>query len=640
VQYGYYSTGVLDTLTYPSYGSVSSPEATYTYDDQGNMVSMEDWDSNITDFTYDADQNLKSTAFPTTNSGGSAVDNTYDPADNLTDTTVVDSEIWTTSPYKEDLTALTRNPDSLIATSTPAGGSESTLGYDASDRLQTGLGAEAYTYDSDSRLSTDTPYGGSATNYSYDTGSELCGSETSSSPSCTSPASGTTVYGYDSEGDRCYQATTTSPGSCSTPAGGSTLETYGWDQAGDLTCVTVANGSSATCASPNTSYTSTYVDNGDGLRVADTPAGGSLQQFTWDATTSAPRILKDGTNEYLYGPNSITPIEQINMSTGAVSYLVSDNQGVRMALASTGTSEGAESYDSYGVATGSTGSPFGFAGAYTDATKLVYLVHRYYDPASSAMLSIDPMMKVTSQPYSYSDDDPANLSDPTGLWTHGYCGATSGQAGISVSGLICMVTDAQGDLSIVGEGSFSGPPTTIDGLVSYWLGGGIASAGLNLYIFNTNAPDVQSLGSGQWSFQGAQLAVGFPLVGRVALGPSVTAVEQGSHSGFFFGVGAGVGVGGLPESISEGSYSFAEDSFTKDNGLKSVVMSKISALDSVVDSTINQLIHVVLPISFAWHTIGEGGIPGYQGGNTPTAPVRAGLLPCYSSPQTTGQSLT
>jgi RHS repeat-associated protein len=414
VQYGYYSTGVLDALTYPSYGSVSDPEATYTYDDQGNMVSMTDWDSNKTTFTYDADQNLKSTSFPTTNSGGSAVENSYDRSDNLTDTTVVDSAIWTTSPYKEDLTALTRNPDSLIATSTPAGGSETTLGYDASDRLTTGLGTEAYTYDSDSRLSTDTPSGGSTTNYSYDTGSELCATETSSSPSCTSPASSTTVYGYDSDGDRCYQAATTSTGSCASPPAGSTLETYGWDQAGDLTCVTVANSASATCASPNTSYTSSDVYNGDGLRVADTPAGASEQQFTWDTTTSVPRILRDGTNEYLYGLDSITPIEQIDMSTGAVSYLVSDNQGVRMGLASTGASEGTESYNSYGKAAGSTGSPFGFAGGYTDATALVNLIHRYYDPATEEFLSIDPLNEESGEPYQYSDSDPTNSSDPDG----------------------------------------------------------------------------------------------------------------------------------------------------------------------------------------------------------------------------------
>jgi YD repeat-containing protein len=207
---------------------VSDPEATYIYDDQGNMVSMEDWDSNTTDFTYDADQNLKSTTFPTSNSGGSAVDDSYDPSDNLTDTTVVDSGIWTTSPYSEDLTALTRNPDSLIKTSSAARGTPTTLAYDPSDRPQTGLG-DTYTYDSDSRLLTDTPTGGSTTNYSYDIGSELCGSETGSSPSCTSPASGTTAYGYDSDGDRCYQATTTSPGSCASPPAGSSLGAYGWE---------------------------------------------------------------------------------------------------------------------------------------------------------------------------------------------------------------------------------------------------------------------------------------------------------------------------------------------------------------------------------------------------------------------------
>jgi RHS repeat-associated protein len=182
----------------------------------------------------------------------------------------------------------------------------------------------------------------------------------------------------------------------------------------------VPNSSNKTCATPNATYTSTYVYNGDGLRVADTPAGGSLQQFTWDTTSSLPRIIRDGTNEYLYGPDSVTPIEQINMSTGSVSYLVSDNQGVRMGFASNGTSLGEESYNSYGVMSGSTDSPFGFSGAYTDTTGLLYLIHRYYDATTQQFLNVDMDLTQTEQPYIYAGGDPVNASDPTGMYT-AYC---------------------------------------------------------------------------------------------------------------------------------------------------------------------------------------------------------------------------
>jgi hypothetical protein len=57
------------------------------------MASMTDWYSNTTDFLYDSDQNLFTESFPTANSGGTTVDSSYDVANNLTDTTVINSSI-------------------------------------------------------------------------------------------------------------------------------------------------------------------------------------------------------------------------------------------------------------------------------------------------------------------------------------------------------------------------------------------------------------------------------------------------------------------------------------------------------------------------------------------------------------------
>ena len=39
VEYGYGTAGTIGTITYPSYGSYSSPQATYSYDADGNMIS-------------------------------------------------------------------------------------------------------------------------------------------------------------------------------------------------------------------------------------------------------------------------------------------------------------------------------------------------------------------------------------------------------------------------------------------------------------------------------------------------------------------------------------------------------------------------------------------------------------------------
>jgi RHS repeat-associated protein len=48
-------------------------------------------------------------------------------------------------------------------------------------------------------------------------------------------------------------------------------------------------------------------------------------------------------------------------------------------------------------------------------TGLIYLDNRYYDPTTGQFLSVDPLNAMTQQPYSYTDDDPINGTDPTGL---------------------------------------------------------------------------------------------------------------------------------------------------------------------------------------------------------------------------------
>ena len=44
------------------------------------------------------------------------------------------------------------------------------------------------------------------------------------------------------------------------------------------------------------------------------------------------------------------------------------------------------------------------------------LVHRYYDPTTGQFLTVDPLVDETGQAYGYTGDDPANESDPLGLY--------------------------------------------------------------------------------------------------------------------------------------------------------------------------------------------------------------------------------
>ena len=133
-------------------------------------------------------------------------------------------------------------------------------------------------------------------------------------------------------------------------------------------------------------------------------------------TISSP----DPSDYYVYGPGGV-PIEQIASSTGVATYLYTDQLGsVVMAADSSGTVTGTQSFTAYGslaTRSGSIESPFGFAGGYTDVTGLIYLVNRYYDPATGQFLSVDPLVGVTGEAYSYCGGNPLNYTDPLGAFS-------------------------------------------------------------------------------------------------------------------------------------------------------------------------------------------------------------------------------
>ncbi|MFI4990776.1 MAG: RHS repeat-associated core domain-containing protein, partial [Solirubrobacterales bacterium] len=160
-----------------------------------------------------------------------------------------------------------------------------------------------------------------------------------------------------------------------------------------------------------------YGYDGSGLRASQ-GIGATTTHMTWDASRGLPLLLNDGTNSYIYGPGGLA-VEQIT-SGGTVTYLHHDQAGsTRLITGSTGTVEGAYTYDAYGNTTGHTGTattPLGYDGQYTSTdTGLIYLRARVYDPATAQFLSSDPLKAITGEPYAYAGDNPLNASDPTGL---------------------------------------------------------------------------------------------------------------------------------------------------------------------------------------------------------------------------------
>jgi RHS repeat-associated protein len=250
----------------------------------------------------------------------------------------------------------------------------------------------SYGYDADGNLTT-TPTGATAT---YDHESELAS---------TAQGGTTTSYTYDADGQR-LAATRNS----------AAIATGTWNGANELT------------AYANTTADMSSADyDGDGLRTSSTTipaAGGSAatENFTWDPANSS--LLMDSANAYIYGTGE-APAEQVNLSTGKISYLAADALGsVRGVVSSAGSLTASTSYDAWGnpQTTGGLTSytPFGYAGGYTDPTGLIYLINRYYDPATGQFQSADPEADQTGTPYSYTGDNPVNDTDSTGLYPAGW----------------------------------------------------------------------------------------------------------------------------------------------------------------------------------------------------------------------------
>jgi RHS repeat-associated protein len=355
----------------------------------------------------------------------------------------------------------------------------------------------AGTYSSYALTSTGPEAWGTNANGELDNG----GTAQQNSPIAMAGTSGATQI----SGGATHVAILTTPG---------TVETVGGNGSGQL-----GNGSTTDSHVPvavsgwnainsGTPSNATYAYNGDGLRMGMTTSKGA-QAFVWNTTMSNPEVLSDGILAFVYGPSGQV-IEQIDAS-GTPTYLLQDQLGsTRATTNSAGQVTGSYTYNAEGVVVNHAGvgmTPIGFAGAYTDPTGLLYLVHRYYDPATAQFVSADPLVDVTGQPYSYAGDNPVNAIDPIGLgecnsnpfsesfWTRGNC--LSGAVGGANGG---------GRESFAGIVKTVGILAAISGLAVY---GGAAVYGIGTAYLA--AVSIGSAGAAAEAASGSLFAIGFPV---------------------------------------------------------------------------------------------------------------------------------
>ncbi len=369
ISYGYNLDSSITTVTYPNGKNVTDG-----YDTAQRLTSLTDWNTSKTTFGYNSDNVLTSAVYPNGITATTGL-NTADQVTSITDTTA--SGTLASFTY-------TRGKDAELASTTTAGTAISAPAqtYTYNPLLQlTAVNTTSESYD---KAGDPTTLGG--TTQTFDTASQLTAS---------TPATGAaTTYSYNPRGDR-VSATTSSA-----------TTSYGYNQASQLTSYT-----------PPAGTPTSYTYNGDGLRATKT-TGTTTATYAWNINTSIPTLLTDGTTSYLYGPAGL-PIEQIS-SAGTPTYLLHDQLGsTRLLTSSAGAVTATYTYDAYGNTTSHTGTattPLLYAGQYQDTeTGFYYLRNRYYDPATSQFLTLDPLVAQTQAPFAYASDNPLNNTDPTGL---------------------------------------------------------------------------------------------------------------------------------------------------------------------------------------------------------------------------------
>jgi RHS repeat-associated protein len=371
VAYDYNLAGEQESIVYPNGKAVKR-----TFDQAGRLESVTDWLEGATTFDYDADSNLEAIHYPA--SSGNVDEFSYDRAGRMLSADFrKGAESLASIEYERDPLG---QVEAMVADGLP-GPEEETYEYDENERLVK-AGAESFAYD---KADNPTKLPGS-TNV-YDAANQL--------------ETGTAfTYEYNLMGERVKAAPSSGPAT-----------NFAYDQAGNLISVNRAVEGEAPAI--NMSYTF----DATGL-LASRTSGLATKHFVWDPTPSLPLLLNDGVNNYIYGPSAL-PIIQID-AEGGPTYFHHDQLGSTRVLTDLAGEEVATfTYTAYGQPAGKTGTsttPLGYAGQYTDAdTGMQYLRARFYDPATAQFVSRDPIEALTGEPYSYARSDPRNGVDPAGL---------------------------------------------------------------------------------------------------------------------------------------------------------------------------------------------------------------------------------
>ncbi len=196
--------------------------------------------------------------------------------------------------------------------------------------------------------------------------------------------------------------------------------TYTWDARGNLigdgVFTYTYNGAGRLVRAQSLTATLIYTYTADGLRVAQ-GSDGTLTTFAWDWASPVPEVLRAGEIRYLVGA------ETLGEWDGTWAYFLPDALGsLRQAVDGAGALRQMREWEPYGVEMEEPQAGLGFTGEWYDpGLGMLYLRARWYQPAAGRFVSRDPWegnqsQPITLHPYLYASDNPANWTDPSGLY--------------------------------------------------------------------------------------------------------------------------------------------------------------------------------------------------------------------------------
>lgn len=451
--------------------------ATYTYDSVGNKKSLSDW-TGTTIWVYDQLNRVINVnkGFPDTAYGYDAAGNlswirtenlkpvsyTYDAANRLK----------TVTDWANRTTTYTYDAAGRMTQCTYPNGVVGTRSYDAAGQLLriaytrngTTLKSFDYTYAKNGNRTSVTDLLGQRTNYAYDAVNRLYWISYSNGDA--------TLYGYDPAGNR----TAETPYHNGT-AGRTFYSSYDaahqsiYDLRGNNS---YNNNGQLIIAGSRSLYwnaqqrLSSYYDNagrsvswtydGDGRRLTQDVNGGLHYEYIIDTRPALSRVLVEsiGTmrKHHVYGLELLYTVEN-----GTPHYVHTDGLGsIVLGTTSAGQSETSIEYHPFGALSAwsngyATWPTHLFAGEQMDMVSasdygsVLFLRARYMDTVTGRFLSRDPMpgnpMETQSLgPYTYAENNPVTMTDPTGecpicaIGLVALIGATAGVISQGVSDLL------------------------------------------------------------------------------------------------------------------------------------------------------------------------------------------------------------